>query len=620
MHTKRYVLALAIAAVAFAMPNYQGTMGLFRTISADNGSAGTFGLGFYLRGFTEERLATTTGDPVGNGLVGDSARYGGGDVGLSIGYAPADWFSFNVAGSYHGDGIDYSGTDTNRASVGFGDTKVGLKFSFGPQNIKYGLYGFVSIPTGSDRDLSEVGTVVEDYPIFNDAYTNPGGLFRYFSSDGFDIGAIGLFTAKTGLLHLDLNLGYVFQNAEGGGLRNNASIYNAALSIHAAGIIPFVEISGIDYSGTDQFFTFMDDSLWGPNQVYITPGVSFRPSKNFHINFAVDIRAWEGENERDFPDVQTDSFNIATGWGAAPPWAAIFGFYYTADFMPEPVFGDIAGKVLDDETGENLVANISIFEEGMLIKSADSDEMGQFGFMQLTPGAYKLQAKAVDYEPYEVGLLVKAGEVTPITIALKQIPKQGTLVLNIVDIETKEMLTADVGVGDMAAETVTGRYEKTLEAGPYAVKVMAEDEAYLPYERIFDIEAAKTLEVEVALVKKEFKIVLPEVYFEFNKSDIKPESYGVLDGGAETIKTVFAGNPDVKIEVQGHTDSKGSEEYNLNLSNKRANAVKDYLVINHNINPDRLMARGYGESRPVASNDTDAGRAKNRRVEFVVIE
>lgn len=620
MHLKRYVMALVIASVAFAMPNYQGTMGLFRTISADNGSAGTFGLGFYLRGFTEERLATTTGDPIGNALVGDSARYGGGDVGLYIGYAPADWFSFNVAGSYHGDGIDYSGTDTNRASIGFGDTQVGLKFSFGAETFKYGLYGFVSFPTGADRDLSDVGTVVESYPIFNEAYTNSGGLFRYFSSDNIDYGAVGLLTAKTGLLHLDLNFGYVFRNAEGGGFRNNASIYNAALSIHSAGIIPFVEVSGIDYSGKDQFFTFMDDSLWGPNQVYITPGISFRPSKNFHINFAVDIRAWEGENERSFPTAQTDSFNIGTGWGVAPPWAAIFGFSYTADFMPEPVFGDIAGKVLDDETGEDLVANIGIFEEGMLVKSMDSDEMGQFSFMQLDPGAYQLQAKAVDYEPYEVGLLVKAGEVTPITIALKHIPKEGNLILNIVDIETKEPVTSDVMVGDMPAEKVTGMYEKTLGAGVYTLKVMAEDEAYLPYERVIDIEAARTLEIEIALVKKEFKIVLPEVYFEFNKSDIKPESYSVLDGAAETIKIVFAGNPDVKIEAQGHTDSKGSDAYNLDLSNRRANSVKDYLVINHGINPDRLMARGYGESIPVASNDSDAGRARNRRVEFVVKE
>jgi outer membrane protein OmpA-like peptidoglycan-associated protein len=284
------------------------------------------------------------------------------------------------------------------------------------------------------------------------------------------------------------------------------------------------------------------------------------------------------------------------------------------------MFGDIAGKVLDDETGEDLVANIGIYEDGMLIKSMDSDEMGQFSFMKLTPGAYQLQAQAVDYEPYEVGLLVKAGEVTPVTIALKHIPKEGDLIVTIVDIDGEQPVTADVMVGDMPAEKVTGRFEKTLGAGAYTLKVMAEDTAYLPYERVIDIEAAKTLEIQVALVKKEFKIVLPEVYFEFDKSDIKPESYPVLDGGAETIKIVFAGNADVKIEVQGHTDSKGSDEYNLNLSNRRANSVKDYLVINHGLTPDRLLARGYGESRPVASNDTDAGRAKNRRVEFVVIE
>lgn len=620
MHIQRYVLVLVIAVLAFAMPNYEGTMGLFRTISADNGSAGTLGLGFYLRGFMEDRLATTTGDEFGDSLVGDSATYGGGDIGFYLGYAPADWFSFNVSSVFYGDGIDYSGTGTNRASIGFGDTKIGLKFNFGGSNIKYGLYGFGSIPTGEDRDITAVGTEVKDYPIFNAAYTNPGGLFRYFSSDALDFGGVALLTAKTGMLQLDLNLGYLLRNPENGGLRDNATIYNAALSLHTPGIIPFVELSALDYSGKDQILTIRDDSLWGANQVYITPGVSFRPSKNFHINFAVDIRAWEGENTRDFPTAQSNSFNITQNWGVAPPWAAIFGFAYTVDLMPEPVFGDIAGKIIDDETGGNLVANASLYQEGLLIKSMDSDAMGLFGFTKLEPGSYQLKAQAVDYEPYEVGLLVKVGEVTPITIALKRIPKEGKLVLNIIDIETKEPVTAEVMIGDMPAEKVTGRFEKVLPAGAYNVRVIAEDAAYLPYMRAVTIEAAKTLELEVALVKKEFKIVLPEVYFEFAKADIKPESFGVLDGAAQTIMIVFAGNPDVKIEVQGHTDSKGSDSYNLKLSNSRADAVKDYLVLNHGINPDRLMARGYGESKPVASNDSDAGRAKNRRVEFVVMQ
>jgi OOP family OmpA-OmpF porin len=74
----------------------------------------------------------------------------------------------------------------------------------------------------------------------------------------------------------------------------------------------------------------------------------------------------------------------------------------------------------------------------------------------------------------------------------------------------------------------------------------------------------------------------------------------------------------VVVEVAGHTDSVGSEEYNMGLSDRRANSVKDYLI-SQGITATRLTARGYGESQPVASNDTDAGRAQNRRVELIVL-
>jgi outer membrane protein OmpA-like peptidoglycan-associated protein len=73
------------------------------------------------------------------------------------------------------------------------------------------------------------------------------------------------------------------------------------------------------------------------------------------------------------------------------------------------------------------------------------------------------------------------------------------------------------------------------------------------------------------------------------------------------------------VEVGGHTDSVGSEAYNQGLSERRADAVRDYLM-SKGVKASRLTARGYGESRPVASNDTEEGRAENRRVELVVIE
>jgi outer membrane protein OmpA-like peptidoglycan-associated protein len=77
-------------------------------------------------------------------------------------------------------------------------------------------------------------------------------------------------------------------------------------------------------------------------------------------------------------------------------------------------------------------------------------------------------------------------------------------------------------------------------------------------------------------------------------------------------------NPTLRVEIAGHTDSDGSELYNLRLSQARAQAVVDYLV-SRGISPDRLVARGYGESRPVAPNDTPENKQKNRRTELKIL-
>jgi OOP family OmpA-OmpF porin len=77
-------------------------------------------------------------------------------------------------------------------------------------------------------------------------------------------------------------------------------------------------------------------------------------------------------------------------------------------------------------------------------------------------------------------------------------------------------------------------------------------------------------------------------------------------------------HPQVRVEIGGHTDSIGSSSYNLELSALRAQSVKSYLI-EHGISPDRLTTRGYGESMPIASNATPAGRALNRRIEFRIL-
>ncbi|MBW2171765.1 MAG: OmpA family protein, partial [Deltaproteobacteria bacterium] len=101
------------------------------------------------------------------------------------------------------------------------------------------------------------------------------------------------------------------------------------------------------------------------------------------------------------------------------------------------------------------------------------------------------------------------------------------------------------------------------------------------------------------------------VLFDFNKWDVKSEAHGLLD----EVVAILKKNPEIKGVIAGHTDSIGPEEYNQGLSEKRAQAVEKYIE-EHGIDRDRFTVKGYGESKPIASNDTEEGRRENRRVEL----
>ncbi|MGL5888891.1 MAG: OmpA family protein, partial [Bacteroidia bacterium] len=118
-------------------------------------------------------------------------------------------------------------------------------------------------------------------------------------------------------------------------------------------------------------------------------------------------------------------------------------------------------------------------------------------------------------------------------------------------------------------------------------------------------------------VKEETKKVLAQalagVQFETGKDVIKKTSYAILDN----VVKVMMDNPEYKLSIEGHTDNQGDDAKNLDLSQRRANAVMKYLT-DKGVQANRLRATGFGEAKPVETNDTPAGRAKNRRVEFKV--
>lgn len=108
-------------------------------------------------------------------------------------------------------------------------------------------------------------------------------------------------------------------------------------------------------------------------------------------------------------------------------------------------------------------------------------------------------------------------------------------------------------------------------------------------------------------------IELQGVHFDYDKSTLRPESIRILDAAVRTLGE----HGSILIEVAGYTDSRGSESYNQRLSQNRARVVYDYLV-SRGVSADRMSWRGYGESNPVATNETEEGRAKNRRTELII--
>jgi len=120
----------------------------------------------------------------------------------------------------------------------------------------------------------------------------------------------------------------------------------------------------------------------------------------------------------------------------------------------------------------------------------------------------------------------------------------------------------------------------------------------------------------VAHIEKGEIRIREQVQFAYNSAQILKASDFIL----EAVEKILKENPELaKVEVQGHTDNKGGDAYNKKLSDRRAASVVKWLVA-HGIDPSRLTSSGYGKERPIDTNDTDEGRANNRRVEFHILE
>ncbi|MEN9979760.1 MAG: OmpA family protein [candidate division WOR-3 bacterium] len=290
---------------------------------------------------------------------------------------------------------------------------------------------------------------------------------------------------------------------------------------------------------------------------------------------------------------------------------------HTFRLKPLVPYGTVSGRVYDTYNGKPLEAKISFVATN--IPSVSSNPLtGFFRADNVPAGLIAVRIEKEGYFPEERAVEVEDGSITKLNIGLTSLEMKGTFKAKVVDKQTGKPLLATISFTQgekpsLTTDSTTGQCQTELPVGSYEVKIDAP--GYVVQTVSFNITKGETTERTFELVSKGMVLRLKGVYFELGKATLRPESYPALMEAAQIMKD----NPDIVVEIHGHTCSIGSEESNRILSEKRAYAVMNFLVQYGGIDPKRLSAKGFGESQPIASNDTEEGRQLNRRVEFVIV-
>ena len=196
------------------------------------------------------------------------------------------------------------------------------------------------------------------------------------------------------------------------------------------------------------------------------------------------------------------------------------------------------------------------------------------------------------------------------------------------DSKTKKRLQAKFELVDLSNSKTVAQSESDPLTGEFLVSLPSDRnyalnvsrDGYLFYSENFELKGDHSQlkpfmkDVYLQPIEAGSIVILKNIFFDFDKFDLKPESLIELNRLLDLLKK----NPALKIEIGGHTDNKGTAEYNQKLSESRSRSVFDFLV-NKGIDKSRLSYKGYGLTKPIDTNDTDEGRANNRRTEFKVV-
>ncbi|MDH5365503.1 MAG: OmpA family protein [Cyclobacteriaceae bacterium] len=283
--------------------------------------------------------------------------------------------------------------------------------------------------------------------------------------------------------------------------------------------------------------------------------------------------------------------------------------------------------VSDEETHETIITQVQFKAEkkGIDTTLTTSDD-GSFILLLKRKGNYIVSMESNGFEPKNQSISIPPFEEDTTMIfdfTLKPIPAKSFISVTVYDKKTKEKIDAEISYrfnNNSIPEIVNtneGYFEAEIEQkGKYVFDVNAQ--GYINTSDSIDISTLSdpifaNTDIYLTPIEIGTTVRLEHIYFDFDRATLKEESFKELN----KVVKFMEDNETITIEIGGHTDSKGSEEYNQRLSQERAESVMNYLFENGIYN-ERVSAMGYGESQPETTNETDEGRAINRRVVFTI--
>jgi len=585
-------------------PGLTGQTGLLRVLSAKTGSAGYLDVGWHARYFRVDDFVIA--DSVDQGLAGE----------LSLGFTLNPHLELALSGLIS---ANENSAVQPRATYSTGAAGADLKLAVPVSMFAFGLDAHAAFPSGRDGvgpDLGNFGAQAQALATLDlweqrgiplRVHLNGGYFFQYRGTDRSRLlkGWLGHLLAVT--------YDYTYFDRASYGLAVEAPLPYAT---------PFVELTGE--------YLFGPGLKWNDSQLRLTPGVRITPGHGLAFDLGADIRLLGGRR-------------LIEGVPTAPPWQAQLGFSYS--FSPlvaetrvetreverrvvvETPHGFVTGRVLDGSNGVPVAAAVISFEPGSGPRIV-ADAEGRYRSYRLPTGRCAVAAAYPDYRTGQSDVVIIDGDTATLDLRLVPESHPGQLRGVIID-EYDRSVKAALEVTDAAGavrsvELAGGSYQ--VDLAPGRVGLVVKSSGYLAQGRQVTVyKSSQTiadfvLKAEpprrVTLLRKRRIEVKTAIHFEADRWRVLADSYLVLDEVAD----VLLRNPQIgQLRVEGHTDDVGDAAANKLLSENRARAIVDYLI-GHGVDASRLQAVGYGQERPIASIKTNAGRTRNRRVDFVIVE